>query len=70
MPRGGGGDGPDAAGEVWWVSEEAPEAREQTPQYGALLASGAKITDQSRNAGITVRELRVFDPAEARGGPR
>ena len=61
---------PDAVGEVWWVSEEARQAREQAPQYAALLASGAKIIDQSRNTGMTVRELRVFDPAEARGGPR
>ena len=59
------GIAPDAIGELWWVSEEAREARLKTPQYEALLASGAKIIDQSRNAAITVRELRVFDPADA-----
>ena len=59
------GIAPDAVGEVWWASTEAREAGAETPEYEALLASGAKIIDQPRNTGFTVRELRVFHPASA-----
>ena len=61
---------PDYVGEVWWRDEEARAARAAAPEYGALLASGAAIIDQRRNASITLRELGTFTPPDAEGAAR
>ena len=44
--------------------------RASTPEYGALLASGATIIDQSRNTSITIRELETFHPTRSDGRAR
>ena len=61
---------PDYVGEVWWRCAEARAARVSAPEYEALLASGAAIIDQPRNASIVLRELGTFAPQDAEGAAR